>query len=112
MHHWSARGFFDRNRALWAAFTITTPEGNVYFAGDTGYGNGDYFRAAREKYGSFRLAILPIGAYEPRWFMAYGHMNPKECVQSFKDLGRPACCPFTIECFNWPTTAMNIPLKC
>jgi L-ascorbate metabolism protein UlaG (beta-lactamase superfamily) len=50
MHHWSARGFFDRNRALWAAFTITTPEGNVYFAGDTGYGNGDYFRAAREKF--------------------------------------------------------------
>ena len=111
MHHWSARGLFDRNRALWAAFTITTPEGNVYFAGDTGYGNGDYFRAAREKYGSFRLAILPIGAYEPRWFMAYGHMNPIECVQSFRDLGRPAVLPIHHKVFQLADNGYEQPLE-
>lgn len=111
MHHWSARGLFDRNRALWAAFTITTSEGNVYFAGDTGYGNGDYFRVAREKHGSFRLAILPIGAFEPRWFMAYGHMNPDECVQSFYDLGRPVVLPIHHKVFQLTDNSYEQPLE-
>ncbi|MFW2366065.1 MAG: MBL fold metallo-hydrolase, partial [Desulforhopalus sp.] len=111
MHHWSARGFFDRNRALWAAYTITGPEGNIYFAGDTGYGNGDYFRAAKEKYKSFRLAILPIGAYEPRWFMAYGHMNPEECLRTFKDLGGPMVLPIHHKVFQLADTGYNQPLE-
>lgn len=111
MHHWSARGIFDRNRALWGAFTITTKEGNIYFAGDTGYGNGDYFRAAKEKYGAFRLAILPIGAYEPRWFMAYGHMNPKECVRSFEDLGMPMVLPIHHKVFQLADTGYDQPLE-
>lgn len=65
MHHWSARTPFDRNRALWAAFVLSTPGGAVYFVGDSGYGGGDSFRAARRKYGQFRLAALPIGSYDP-----------------------------------------------
>lgn len=85
--HWSARGFRDRNMALWAAFGIGAPDGAVYFGGDSGYGGGDHFRAAREALGDIRLAILPIGAYEPRWFMEYAHMNPDEAVRAHKDLG-------------------------
>lgn len=85
--HWSARGWGDANRALWGAFAIETPDGALYFGGDTGYGDGGRFRDAAAKYGGFRLAMLPIGAYEPRWFMAGQHMNPEEAVRAHRDLG-------------------------
>lgn len=85
MHHWSARGLFDRNKALWAAFVIDTPDGAIYHVGDSGYGAGDYFRLAAERFPRIRLAMLPIGAYEPRWFMTYSHMNPDEAVRAFRD---------------------------
>ena len=85
--HWSARGLLDRNKALWAAFVIDTPSGRIYFVGDSGYGEGHHFKAARERYGPFKLAILPIGAYEPRWFMRDQHMNPAESVRAFRDCG-------------------------
>ncbi len=85
--HWSARGPFDRNKALWAAFIIETPAGRILHVGDSGYGDGWHFRYAREKFGPFRLAILPIGAYEPRWFMREQHMTPAEAVRAFRDSG-------------------------
>jgi L-ascorbate metabolism protein UlaG (beta-lactamase superfamily) len=85
--HWSARGLTDRNKALWASFIIETPAGRIYHVADSGYGNGHHFRAARDRYGPFRLAILPIGAYEPRWFMGDQHMNPAESVRAFLDCG-------------------------
>ncbi len=88
-HHWSARGMFDRHMALWASFVIETVDGSIYFVGDSGYGDGDHFREAYERYGPFRMAILPIGAYEPRWFMSYSHMNPDEAVRAHVDLGKP-----------------------
>ena len=87
MRHWSARTLTDRNRALWAAFILTTPAGRIYHVGDSGYGEGREFRAARDVHGPFRLAVLPIGAYEPRWFMRDQHMNPREAVEAFLDLG-------------------------
>ena len=87
MRHWSARGLTDRNKALWAAFVIDTPAGRIYHVGDSGYGDGHHFRMARERHGPFRLAILPIGAYEPRWFMRDHHMNPDEAVRAFADCG-------------------------
>jgi len=85
-YHWSARGIFDRRKALWGAFVIQAPGGNIYFAGDTGYRDGKIFKDAGAKYGSFRLALLPIGAYQPRWFMAASHMDPAEAVQAHTDL--------------------------
>ena len=85
--HWSARGLTDRNKALWAAFVIETPAGRNLHVADSGYGDGQYFRDARDRHGPFRLAILPIGAYEPRWFMRDMHMNPAEAVQAFRDSG-------------------------
>lgn len=84
-HHWSARGVMDRNKALWASFVIAAPEGNILFVGDTGYANGDLFRAHRRKFGGFRMAFLPIGAYSPRWFMEENHMNPDEACRAFRD---------------------------
>ena len=86
-HHWSARGLTDRNKALWASFIIETPAGRIYHVADSGYGSGHHFRAARDRYGPFRLAVLPIGAYEPRWFMGDQHMNPAESVRAFLDSG-------------------------
>jgi L-ascorbate metabolism protein UlaG (beta-lactamase superfamily) len=87
LRHWSARGLRDRNKSLWAGFVIDTPAGRVYHVSDSSYGDGYRFREARERYGPFRLAIIPIGAYEPRWFMADQHMDPHEAVQAFLDCG-------------------------
>jgi L-ascorbate metabolism protein UlaG (beta-lactamase superfamily) len=83
--HFSARGLFDRNRTLWSAFAIETPEGVVYFAGDTGF--GEHFAQIRERFGPPRLALLPIGAFEPRWFMSPVHMSPEEAVRAHEILG-------------------------
>jgi len=83
-HHWSARGSGDRSMALWAAFVIATPAGNIYHIGDTGFHDGVNYRAAAEKFGAFKLAILPIGAYEPRWFMKGQHQNPEEAVEGMR----------------------------
>ena len=67
------------------SFVIEAPGGRVYFVADSGYGSGSHFRKARERHGPFKLAVLPIGAYEPRWFMRDQHMNPGESVQAFID---------------------------
>ena len=84
--HWTSRSLGDENTCLWGAFVISFGTGAVYFGGDTGYGNGEHFRQAAQQHGPFRCALLPIGAYEPRWFMKPMHMNPMEAVMAFKDL--------------------------
>lgn len=85
-NHWSARGINDRRMALWGAYMLTTPAGPIYLAGDTAYADGDIFRSAKARFGAPRLAALPIGAYEPRWFMETQHMNPADAVKAFVDL--------------------------
>lgn len=85
--HWSARGVFDRNKALWASFVLETPAGKIYIVCDSGYGEGRHFRRVAEAHGPLRLAILPIGAYEPRWFMRDQHMNPEDAVKALADCG-------------------------
>lgn len=82
--HWSARGPFDRRKTLWGGFVVEAPGITVYFAGDSGY--CPHFREIRERFGTIDVALLPIGAYEPRWFMAPQHMNPAEAVQAHRDL--------------------------
>jgi L-ascorbate metabolism protein UlaG (beta-lactamase superfamily) len=82
--HFSARTPFDRNRALWGGFVLTIGDRRLYFAGDTGYTTA--FRDIYERTGPVDLALLPIGAYEPRWFMQAIHMNPAEAVQAHIDL--------------------------
>ncbi len=83
-HHWSARNARDRRMALWAAFVISTSSGKIYHIGDTGFHDGINYKAAAAKHGPFRLANLPIGAYEPRWFMKAQHQNPKEAVEGMQ----------------------------
>ena len=85
--HWSARGLFDRNKSLWASFVIETPAGKIYAVGDSGYGDGSHFRKVKEAHSVLRLALLPIGAYEPRWFMKDQHMNPDDAVKALADCG-------------------------
>jgi L-ascorbate metabolism protein UlaG (beta-lactamase superfamily) len=111
MHHWSARSPWDRNRALWAAFVLATPGGRIYFVGDSGYGDGDNFRAAKAKHGPFRLVVLPIGSYDPRWFMAYQHMNPEEAVRAWADLGQPPMLPTHYRTFQLADTGYEVPLR-
>jgi L-ascorbate metabolism protein UlaG (beta-lactamase superfamily) len=85
-HHWSARGTGDRRMALWCGFMLRTPAGLVYFAGDTGYGDGAIFRDMRQRHGAPDMALIPIGAYAPRWFMAAQHVDPDEAVKILLDL--------------------------
>lgn len=82
-HHWSARGVADRCRALWAAFVIAGPAGKVLHIGDTSFDRGRPYRDLAARHGKLRAAILPIGAYEPRWFMNEQHQDPDEAVEGF-----------------------------
>ena len=82
--HFSARAISDRNCNLWGGFVISGPSGHVYFAGDTGWGK--HFAEVSAKFGPMRLAILPIGAYMPRWFMKPAHISPDEAVDAHQAL--------------------------
>ncbi len=83
--HWSARGLFDKCESLWGSFMLDHNGSKIYFAGDTGYGN--HFSKIHERIGAPLLSLLPIGAYEPRWFMRAFHMNPEEALKAHEDLG-------------------------
>jgi L-ascorbate metabolism protein UlaG (beta-lactamase superfamily) len=82
--HTSRRGTTDANDTLWGSFLVDSPEGRIYFAGDTAYGR--HFKDIFERYGAPTVSLLPIGAYEPRWFMYRMHMNPDEAVLAHDDL--------------------------
>jgi len=87
VHHWTSRWMVDRNRALWTGFAVTLPSGgNLYFAGDSGEGDGSWaVVAARD--GPYRFALIPIGAYRPRGLMSGNHIDPAEAVAAFEKLG-------------------------
>jgi len=85
VRHFSSRGLFDRQKTLWMGFVVEGAAGRWYFAGDTGY--GQHFAATGERHGPFRLALLPIGAYGPRWFMGPIHMDPQQAVAAHADVG-------------------------
>jgi L-ascorbate metabolism protein UlaG (beta-lactamase superfamily) len=85
VRHWSLRGLGDRNRALWGGFHVRGRTSSFYFGGDTGYGS--HFAETRARLGAPDVAILPIGAYLPRWFMAPMHMDPIDAVRAHLDLG-------------------------
>lgn len=85
-HHWGARGVSDRSMALWAGFMMETPQDRLLFIGDTGFDQGRPYHHLAKNFGKIRLAMLPIGAYDPRWFMADQHQNPAEAVTGFQIL--------------------------
>ncbi|MBK7301482.1 MAG: MBL fold metallo-hydrolase [Moraxellaceae bacterium] len=82
--HFSGRGVRDRNAALWGSLSVVTPHGHAYFAGDTGY--APHFKEIKQRLGAPRVALLPIGAYEPRELMRQVHMNPWDAVHAHQDL--------------------------
>lgn len=92
--HWSARGLTDRMKTLWGGFAVFAPDCHLFFAGDTGYSR-DFAdirasfapRQTADAGGGFDIALLPIGAYEPRWFMADQHVNVEEAVKIHRDIG-------------------------
>jgi len=86
-HHWSRRTPFDTCRTLWGGWVISTPTTKIYFAGDTGYGH--WFGEIGQRHPDIDLALMPVGAYEPSWFMRRAHLNPAEAVRACGDLGAP-----------------------
>lgn len=82
--HWSKRSLFDTRKSLWGSYVVRSFDKTVFFAGDTGY--GDFFQDIRKRNGSFDVALIPVGAYEPRSFMKTHHVNPEDAVQIHKDL--------------------------
>ena len=80
----SGRGLRDQNIALWGGFSVLSPYGHFFFAGDTGY--SPHFKEIQKRLGTPRIALLPIGAYEPRALMKYMHMNPQDAFQAHLDL--------------------------
>jgi L-ascorbate metabolism protein UlaG (beta-lactamase superfamily) len=83
--HWSRRGLNDMNATLWGGFIIEGSSARIYHSGDTAYFDG--FREIGQRFGPIDAALLPIGAYDPAWFMSKQHMNPEEAVRAFRDLG-------------------------
>ena len=107
--HFSARGPFDRNRALWGGFTLVIGGARIFFAGDTGY--APFFRDIRQRLGPIDLALLPIGAYEPRWFMKDVHMNPAEAVQAHLDLEASESVSMHFGTFQLTTEGIDEPVR-
>jgi L-ascorbate metabolism protein UlaG (beta-lactamase superfamily) len=106
--HFSARTPFDRNRALWGGFMIEVGQRRLYFAGDSGYGS--FFRQIRHRLGPIDFAMLPIGAYEPRWFMHPIHMNPAEAVRAHLDLESPRSIGMHYGTFRMTIEGIDAPL--
>ena len=87
VQHWSKRGLFDRNKSLWGGWFFQTKDLALYHAGDTGYSSD--FKTTYERLGAPDYSFIPIGAYDPRWFMKDSHVNPEEAIQIALDLKTP-----------------------
>jgi L-ascorbate metabolism protein UlaG (beta-lactamase superfamily) len=110
--HFSARGLFDRNRTLWCGYVIEQEKRVIYFAADTGFGaDGAHFHAIRERFGAPLLALLPIGAYEPRWFMSPIHMGPEEAVRAHEILGAATSLAIHHGTFQLADEALDTPKR-
>ena len=107
--HFSARTPFDRNRALWGSFVFEVSGKRIYFAGDTGY--SPHFQEVRRRLGPIDLALLPIGAYEPRWFMKDIHMNPSEAAQAHLDLQAARSVAMHFGTFQLTTEGIDEPVR-
>jgi L-ascorbate metabolism protein UlaG (beta-lactamase superfamily) len=109
-HHWSSRWFTDRNRALWSSFVITLPGGNIFFAGDTGFGDGRWATEAAS-YGPIRFAMIPIGAFRfANGQMEIGsHIGPIKAERVFSRLGASFAMPIHWGTFRLSNEARDTP---
>jgi L-ascorbate metabolism protein UlaG (beta-lactamase superfamily) len=103
--HWSSRSMTDRFRSLWGGFYVQSGTTKIYFAGDTGY--GPHFEATRERLGAPDVALLPIGAYEPRWFMGPQHMDPADALSAHQVLGAQTSIATHFGCFDLASDGMS-----
>jgi L-ascorbate metabolism protein UlaG (beta-lactamase superfamily) len=106
--HFSARTLWDKNEMLWGGFWISHGGRSIYFAGDTGYTK--FFKEIRARLGAPDLALLPIGAYEPRWFMGVVHMNPADAVMAFQDLEAKRAIGMHFGTFQLTAEAIDAPV--
>jgi len=107
--HWSGRGVRGRNRTLWGGFVLGRGATQLYFAGDTGY--GEHFAEIRRRHGAVDLALLPIGAYEPRWFMREQHMDPDDAVRAHLDLAARTSIATHFGCFQLTDEGIDDPIR-
>ncbi|MBI2813848.1 MAG: MBL fold metallo-hydrolase [Opitutae bacterium] len=107
--HFAARAPWDRCRTLWGGFMLHTAAGLVFFAGDTGW--APHFAEIKSRLGAPALALLPIGAYEPRWFMEPVHMNPDEAVRAHLALGARQSLGMHFGTFQLTNEALDAPLR-
>ena len=107
--HWSGRGLRGRNRTLWGGLMLRHGVTQLFFAGDTGY--GAHFADVRRRLGAIDLALLPIGAYEPRWFMQEQHMDPDEAVRAHLDLDARVSIATHFGCFQLTDEAIDDPVR-
>lgn len=96
--HFSSRGLGDRDANLWCGWIIETPHGPLYFAGDTGWGS--HFATIRERFGDIRVAMLPIGAFRPLWFMSPVHIGPKDAIRAAQVLHADVTIPMHYMTFH------------
>lgn len=107
--HWSSRTPFDRNCALWGGFVLELGGHRIYFVGDSGY--GPHFAEIAARLGPFDLCLMPVGHYEPRWFMRDQHLNPAEAVQGHLDLGSPLTLGIHFGTFQLTDEGVDEPLE-
>ncbi len=107
--HWSARGLGDRRHALWASFVLETPRHKIYCVGDSAFGDGRSFSHVARRHPQLDLALLPIGAYEPRWFMQSSHMNPEDAVMALELCGAKAALGHHWGTFQLTNEAIEMP---
>lgn len=123
VHHWGSRWFTDRNRALWLGFVVNTAHGSIFFAGDTGWGDGRWTTEAKAATfdGRIRLAILPIGAFRfvPGQMSSGSHMGPVEAVRAFAASGATSALPvhwgrfrLSYEGYDTPPRMLNLLMRC
>ncbi len=106
--HWSIRIGQGRNTTLWASFLIVTPDRTIYFGGDSGYFAG--YKEIGRRYPGIDLALLPLTAYHPRWFMHYAHMNAPEVLDAFDDLGARILIPTQWGTFRLGSEPIGYPI--
>jgi L-ascorbate metabolism protein UlaG (beta-lactamase superfamily) len=107
--HFSSRGLTDRDANLWCGFVLETPHGAIYFAGDTGW--GPHFAMLRERFGAMRLALLPIGAFRPEWFMCSVHISPRDAVRAAAALDAQVSIPMHYYTFDLGDDGQDEPLQ-
>jgi len=107
--HFSARALSDRNTTLWGGYVLETPHGNIYFAGDTGY--GEFISEIAKRHTSFRLALIPIGAFKPEFFMGPVHVSPTKALQMAVDIKAMTMIPMHYGTFHLADDQQDEPLE-